>query len=822
MQTLLQDIRYALRQLRQSPTFTAIAILTLALGIGANTAVFSVMDALLLRALPVQNPNALYYLHIGQGFDNPPGAGNTGDGDTSFSEPTFEALRQRKDVFSDLIAYVPLSFGKLAVRIGNSPEEAEADEVSGNFFSGLTVPLARGRAFTPDDESKHTSVLVLSYDYWTRRFARNPSVLGQTIFLKGVPFTVIGVAAHGFNGVEAGSSTDFWIPLQNRPELNAWGQSSDLNTLYATPKWWCLPLIGRLQPGVTPKQASSALYSAFGQAAQIGIGTIDPKQWKPVLNFVPAIGIAGYNDQYRQPVFVLMALVSLVLLIAITNVALMLVARNAARQREFSLRLALGAGKLQLLRQLLTESSLLVATGAALGWAFAVFATSFLARLSDIESGLSPNRNVLFFTLGVSVIVAIVFGLAPLASALRAPVAGVLRSSSTNLSPDRRRALGGKFIIGAQIAICLVLLMAASMLLRTLRNYQTQDLGMQTKGLLAFGITPQGMQGRDQTLALYRRILDQVRSLPGVESASIAENRPGTGWSDNNGMPPIDGVPQHGMIRTNTVGPDFFHVLGTPLLLGRDIAEQDTATTPMVVVINQTFAKKFFPRSSPIGHQIGSKDHPARIIGVVADSKYTSVAEDPIPMAFGAYAQDETVGATQFEVRTQGDPLSLLPAIRRAVQQINPNLPLEQPMTQQAQFEKSYDQPLMFATLGGFFGILSALLVATGLYGTLSYRTERRSVEIGIRIALGAQRNQVLWMVLRESLIVAAAGVVIGLPLALFCMRYLDSMTYKLSTLDPLSAIAAFLCIALVVSLASLLPSRRASSIEPMQALRND
>ena len=821
METLFQDLRHAWRQLRKAPSFALAAICTLALGIGANSAVFSVMDAVLFRLLPVQEPHHLYYVHEANGQWQAPGAGNTGDSRTSFSEPVFEALRQRHDVFDDLTAYVPLSLNKVAIRYGDTPEEAEADEVSGNFFSGLSAPISRGRGFTLEDEKTHTLVMVLSYDYWTRRFSRNPSILGETIYVKSVPFTVIGITAQGFRGVEPASSTDFWIPLQNRPELNAWGMAGDGDTLYGTPRWWSLKLMARLRSDMTPTQAQNALTSTFGEAAKIGVGTIDPKLWKPLLDFIPAKGIEGYNSDYREPMHLLMGLVLLVLLIACTNVALMLVARNTVRQREFSLRLAIGAGKFRLFRQLLAESFLLVAVGAGLGWIFAIYATRLLAVWSEIESGLSPDRDVLFFTLGISALAAVAFGVAPLLSAVNAPVASVLRAGAANLSADRRRALGGRIVMAAQMAICLMLLVAAGLLLRTLQNYENQNLGMRTQGLVVFGITPQGVHGRQEVLGFYRTILERLRILPGVESATLVENRPGAGWTDNNNLI-LDGVEQRGAaVRSNDVGDDFFHVMGIPILQGRDIFDSDTATTQSVAVVNETFVQRFFPKANPLGHLLGDK-HRWTIVGVVKDSKYNSADEEVMPMAYYAFAQRETIGSMQIEVRTQGDPMNLLPSIRRVVRDINPNIPLEQPMTQRAQFEESYAQPKMFARLGGFFGLLAAVLVATGLYGTLSYRTNRRSSEIGLRMALGARREQILWMIVRESLSLALIGTAAGMPLAFFCMRFLRSMLYQLSPFDPMSFALALGVVAFIATLASFLPARRAASVEPMQALRTE
>ena len=822
MNSLVQNLRYALRQLRKSPGFTAVAVLTLALGIGANTAVFSVMNAVLSRMLPVRDPGRLYYLQIASG-NQPPGATNTGNSDTSFSEPVFEALRQRHDVLDDVVAYVPLGIGKVPVRYGAMPEEANGDEVSGNFFSGLSAGLALGRGFSLEDEKDHSPVTVISYDYWTRRFARDPAVLGATLFVKNVPFTIVGIAAHGFRGVEAGSSTDFWIPLQSRAELNAWGTPANINNLYGTPRWWCLPLMARLKLHVSPQQAGMALQSTFGEAAKIGVGTIDPKHWKPLLNFDPAKGIQGYNQQFREPVRILMGLVLLVLLIACTNVALLILARNEARRREFSLRMAIGAERAHLFRQLLTESSLLVIAGAGLGWAFAVFATRALADWSGIETGLDPDHNVLFFTLAISVISILAFSVAPLWVALRIPVSGVLRATATNITQDRRRALGGRVLMASQVSICLLLLIAAGLLIRTLRNYETQDLGMRADGLLVFGITPQRAHSAQETLAFYRTLLDRIHSLPGVESATVMENRIGSGWSNNNDDP-VDGVslaakfgPQS-IVRSNNVGPDYFHVLGVPVLEGRDLDDTDTPTSLPVVVVNETFVKRFLPNTNPLGHKV--RDN-RTIVGVVKDSRYTRVDEPPMPMAYYPAFQGLNVGDTMHvEVRVKGAPMSVLPSIRQLVHDMDPNVPLEKPIAQRAQFEESYAGPTMFARLGGFFGGLAALLVATGLYGTLSYRTNRRTTEIGTRMALGAPRGRVLWMIMRESLLISCAGALAGFVLAFFCARLLKSMLYQVSPLDAVSFGLAIFCVVGVGCIAAFLPSWRAARVDPMVALR--
>jgi predicted permease len=818
-----QDIRYALRQLRKSPGFTTVAVVTLALGIGANTAVFSVMNAVLLRSLPVRDPQRLYYVQIGNDGNPPPSVSTTGDSNTSFSEPVFEALRQRKDIFSDLIAYAPLNVGKVAVRYGDSPEEAEGDEVSGNFFSGLTAQIIRGRGFTPEDERQHSPVAVISDSYWDRRFGRSSSVLGSTIFIKSVPFTIVGISAPGFHGIEPGDSTDFWVPLQNRPELGAWGEPATSFNFFGNPKWWRLQMMARLRAIVTPAQAEAALESTFGEAAKIGIGNIDPKKWKPVLGFDPAKGMQGYNHDYREQVHILMALVLLVLLIACTNVGLLLTARNEARQREFSLKMAIGAGRLHVFRQLLTESSLLVAAGAACGWTFAIFATRALAAWSQIESGLGPDRSVLLFTLAVSVVIALAFGLAPLWAALRAPISGVLRATSSSVTTGHRGRMVGRLLMSAQVAICLVLLVAGGLLLRTLRKYQTQDLGMKTDGLLVFGVTPQRAKTADEALAFYRNLLDRIRTLPSVEGVTMMDHRLGSGWGSVHGEV-LDGSDlraqfgSRGEVQTNDVGPDCFHILGVPILEGRDISDADTPASPPVAIVNETFVRRFLPNTNPLGHKLSGD---RTIVGMVKDSKYRSVSEESKPMAYYPASQKLESGQTfQIEVRTEGRPLALLPAITKAVHEIDPNIPLEEPITQQAQFEMSYSTPAMFARLAGFFGVLAALLVATGLYGTLAYRTNRRTTEIGMRMALGAQRAQVIWMIMQESLLISALGVLVGLPLALGCSRFVHSMLYEVSDFDAVSFALAVCSIALVGSLAAFLPARRAAKVDPMVALR--
>jgi predicted permease len=822
VETALRDLRYAARQLRRFPIFAATAILTLALGIGATTAIFTVMNAVLLRSLPVPNPQQLVYLHAPD--DQPYGAHSTGDSETSFSLPVFNALRQDRRVFSQVIAFAPLSMGgKVAVRVGSdAPEQTAAEMVSGNFFSGLGVTIARGRGFVPGDETSNAPVVVLSDAYWSRRFSRNPAALGQTVYVKGVPFTIVGIAGQGFPGVDPGELTDFWMPLQRRPELIPWGNSAT-HSLYGSPDWWCLRIVARLNPGITARQAVAEATPAFQAAAYATLGAPDAAHPKVRLALAPAKGIQGLGDYDREPMLILMALVTLVLLIACSNVAMLIVSRNAARQRDFSLRMALGARRGTLLRQLLAESSLLVLCGSLLGWLFAVSGARALATWSDLHINLAPDATILLFTCTVSVAAALLFGLAPLRTATNAPVNSALRATSATSYQKRS---GGSAVLALQVALCFTLLTCAGLLLRTLLNYQSTNLGMRSEGLLVFGVTPQNVPNNNARLIFYRALLDRVRVLPGVESATLIRNRPGSGWSSNQEAF-VDGVKYSfdtAPLRLNEVGPDFLHVFGIPLLAGRDLDDRDTHGSEHAAIVNETFVKELLPNTNPIGHILGDpKEQTYRIVGVAADSKYRSVDEAPHAMAYLPYTQDEQAPPTmQVELRTSGNPAALLTSIEKAVHAIDPALPLEKPMTQTAVFEQSYADQRLFARLAMFFGLLAAMLVGIGLYGALSYRVSRRSTEIGVRMALGAPRRQVLGMVLGDCFRIAVIGIVLGIPLALVAGHAMSSMLFGLKPYDLLT-LAAALAGVIVVSVASgYLPARRAASIDPMRALRTE
>jgi predicted permease len=821
---LMRDVRFGLRSLRQSPGFAATAILTLALGIGANTAVFSVMNAVLLKSLPVSDPDRLVYLRT----SNPPRGTGTVDSNETFSYTVYDALRQQGRGISPVMAYVPLSGSKVAVRYGAQPEEAEGDMVSGTFFSGLGVNLPLGRGFSEEDETKHAPLAVLSYNYWTRRFARDPEVLGKTLYVSGVPMTIVGVAAEGFEGVEGGGSTDFWIPLQNRRELNAWGNPPDEGKLYMSdPMWWCMRMIGRLAPGVSRTQALAQLQPLFQSSAYIGLGgkTMEGEK-PPVLSLEDAKSFPGYDRTCGRPLRMMMAMVGLVLLIALANVAMLLMARNAARQREFSVRQALGAGRGELLRQLLTESLILVTAGGALAWGFAQMATRLLGRWAQIETSLAPDRTVLEFTLAVLVLAAVLFGLAPLRVALAGRAELALKTSAATSNTDAGKSRVGRLVVALQMALCVVLLVGAGLLLRTLQNLEHTPLGMNVDGLVVFGVSP-NIPSLAAGRAFYSNLTNKLRLLPGVEFVTVMEERLGS-WGSNNSDMLVDGrlpdVSNGGSrtVRSNVVGPGFFHTLGVPVLAGRDFADSDNAASPFVGVINEEFARRFLPNENPLGHTFGPDNGIATItiVGVVKDHKYRSIDEDPIPMAWYEYAQIPVIGAMHVELRVHGDPLAILPAARKVVQQLDPNLPLIRPMTQRDQFETTIAHQVLFARLAGFFGFLAVVLVATGLYGTLAYRVSLRTAEIGVRMAVGARRGQVVWMILRDSLVMTVAGVCLGVPLAMLVGRALTSSLYGVRALDSMSYALAVAGLAVVALVASVVPAGRAASVDPMRALR--
>jgi predicted permease len=820
-----RDVRYGVRQLAKTPVFTIVCVLTLALGVGANTAVFSVMHAVLMKMLPVQDASRVFYLHT-TGW--PDGASQTGDSSTSFSYPVYRALLEQSGL-QEVMAFIPMSFsGKAPVRVGGVPEEAAGDMVSGNYFRGLGVGTELGRGFVQKDEKDHTPVAVISEKFWATHFGRSRDAIGKTLYIKSVPFTIVGVAIKGFEGTEGRLPLDFWIPLQSRPEFNAWGSTAEDGMYLTKQNFWCMKLMVRTASGVSREQALARAQAVFEQAAYTGVPQKHAGDTRYQLSFMDAKQFDSQDDSFARALKALMAMVCLVLLIAMSNVVMLLMARNASRRREFSVRLALGAGRREMFRQLLTESVLLVALGGIAAWAFALGATRALGSWAQIQSNLQPDGTVLWFTLSVLFLLALVFGLAPLRAAMSSGPEMVLRSSATVSQSSSQKMRAGNAVIVTQIAMCVVLLVGAGLLLGTLRNLLKTPLGQKPQGLLVFGVHPQHARTAGESIAFFVELQQRLRTIPGVESVSTAANRPGSGWSNNNSGVLVDGHKPNGIepeqvsFRGNIVGADYFHTMGVQVVQGRDFSDADSPAAPKTVIVNETFATKYLGTLNAIGHVLSDPKgaDPSLIVGVVKDHKYTGITEEAMPMLWTAFTHGGAVNQLNVEMRVPGDPMAMLPTVRKVITQIDPDMPLLEPMSQSAVFEQSISQQALFARLAGCFGVLAVVLIATGLYGTLAYRVSRRSAEIGVRMALGAQRSQVVWMVLRGSLLLCAAGVVLGVPLAMAAGKGLESSLYGMKSLDAVSYAFAIVGVALVALLASAVPAGRAANVNPTSALR--
>jgi len=812
---LLQDLRFGIRVLKANRIFTGIVVLTLALGIGVNTAIFSAMNALVLRY-------AQQLVHL-RWEGQPAGVHYSGGDGVPFSEYIFERLRGERQVFSDLMAYVAVDWNATVVRYGREPEPVAAYMVSGNFFSGLGAATICGKAFTMEDEAKHAQVAVLSYAYWSRSFGRDCGVIGQKLYVKGVPFAIIGITAEGFRGI--GQGMDVWIPLQNRPELPALGDTGD-QTLYGSPNCWCLSIMGRLVPGIGERQALAKLNPIFQRAAYDHVVS-EPRRTR--LYFQPARGIPGLREAYQEPLSALLAMVGLILAIACGNVAMLLTARNEARQREFSIRMALGGSRIRLFRQLLVESSLLVAAGAGLGWLFAMAATDVMRVWSGLEVSLAPDHTVLLFTMAASILATIIFGLVPLYNSVRGPHAITLRTSTAIAQQHRGKVRGGQLVMALQVSFCLVLMVASGLLARTLRNLEHVDLGLRSSGLLVFGINPpQRLASDAAAIRFHQALLERLRSLPGIESATLSDLRLGAGERHDTAAL-VDGKrlsDPASLVRWSVVDPSYVHVLGMRIVQGRDFTDADSAAAAKAAIVNETFVKRFLPGANALGHYVGFsfsstfKLGPFAIVGVMANSKYTGLREDDAPVAYFPFTQVPGVSSVTFELRTAGEPINVLPAVKRAIREYSPDLVPLRPTTQEHEFESSITQERLIARLSLFFGFLAVVLVATGLYGTLAYKISRRTAEFGLRFALGATRHEVLTMVIRRSLVASVAGVAIGIPAAIATGRLLRSFLYGLAPEDPVTYLTAFVGVVLVCVVASWLPARKAASVDPVVALR--
>jgi predicted permease len=837
---LFKDLRYAGRTFRQNPMFVAVAVASLALGIGVNTAIFSLIDALLLKNLPVDDPGRLAMV------SDPTSAGVSIGTQTGvrnlFTYDEFKRMRQRNQVFTTMFAAESNASRENVSIGGGSLEELRTRLVSGDYFSALGVKPLIGRTFTVEDERGAGSdpYVVISYGYWKKRFGRDPSVVGKTVQIRKTFFTVIGVMPPTFFGETVGDAPDAWLPMMMEPFVKLGRDWLHDDPTKAERVMWLL-VAGRLRPGVSEKQAESSLNVLFQQIVHETAGSnLPPNRLRELADQKIRIqpgskGASPLRDEFNQPLLVLMAVVALVLLIACANVANLLLARSTARQREIGIRLAIGASRGRLIRQLLTESTVLALAGGAIGVLFAFWAGNLMLRLVSGGSGsvpldVHPDLRILAFTASVSLLVGLLFGLAPAFRATRVDVSSTLKDTSRGVIGGGARISIGKALVISQVAISLLLLIGAGLFLRTLQNLQQVDLGYPREKLLLVRVDALAAGYQDaQRAAVFRALLDRFRSVPGVRGVTLSENGLFSGTESGDQISVEGYKPQKqgdASARFDQIGPGYFSTLGIPMLVGREIGPQDSEGRTHVCIINQAMARFFFGGRNPVGKHITDEFPDTRttfeIVGVTKDDRDHRLRGE-IPRRFYIPFFQGLGGippAANFEIRTFADPHSIIRSIRREVEQVDRTLPILSARPLDELLDRSMTQERLLAKLSAFFGGLALLLASVGLYGVLSYSIARRTNEIGIRMALGAQQSSVLVMVVRETAVMILVGIAIGVSLAFALTRLLSSQLYGLKATDPITVAMAGAVLAAVAMLAGYLPARRASQVDPLEALR--
>jgi predicted permease len=832
MENLLQDIRFGLRTLGKNPGFTIVAILTLALGIGANAAIFSLTDQVLLRLLPVERPRELVVL-------TSPGVNHgrvwsDSDGGPSFSYPMYKDLRDRNEVFAGLLAGFHVQVG---VTGQGQSQLTDGVLVSGNYFQVLGVRPFIGRVFSAQDETAPGAnpVTVLSYGYWTRHFGSDPNILNKPLAVNGNSLTVVGVARPGFTGVQVGQIPDLFIPITMKAQMTPNRDGlADRNDHWVT-------MLGRLQPGMSASKAQAGLAPLYrslmeSDAIALKLSSRDRQQFvdrKLVLD-TGSHGRPILQHDTKQPLLVLMAMVGLVLLIACANLAGLLIARGEGRQREIALRLALGAGRGRLVRQLMTESLLLATAGGAVGLALASWTLNVIVRSIPENEGASGlvaqlDYRVLIFACVVSLVTGVLFGLAPAIRATRTDLQSVLKDQGVNVCGGKTNVRVRKSLMVSQIALTAVLLAAAGLFAHSLLNLKTQDLGVRPDHVLEFSISPElNRYTPPQTIALADRIRKSMEPLPGVRAASESEipMLADSNSSANITVQGYNGQEDEDMdVDQNWVSPDFLATMGIPLLNGREFSEADSGTAPKVAIINEAMARRFFAGRNPMGLHFGfggGKDVKldTEIVGVVKDSKNTDVKKAARPFVFVPYAQSEHAGNATFYVRTNQDPVALTVNVRNLIQAVDSSLPVYGVKTLTAQVDEIMFTDRLVTIFSLCLGLLASLLAAVGLYGVMAYVVARRTREIGIRMALGATQKNVAWMILREIIGMLAAGLCVGLIAAYGIGRVIESLLFGVKASDPIVFMIAAGLLVAVALLAGWLPSRKAANVDPMVALR--
>ncbi len=833
MSTLIQDLRYGIRQLRKSPGFTAVAVVTLALGIGANTAIFTVVNGLLLKMLPVKDPQQLVV--IGDPANPNERSNGTPRADV-FSYPLYKQLRDQNSVFTGLCAAA--NDHHIEVETGQGvifDQKITGRMVSGNYFDVLGLQPALGRLFKDSDDSAEGAnpVAVLGYSYWQRKFASSPQVIGQDIRLNGYPFTIVGIAPQGFEGDVVGEQMALFVPLSMQPQIvrgRHWRNAGNTS--------W-LSLIGRLKPGVNASQAEANLNVVFQQAQKGDYGAAlssDDRNAIRNLRINVVAGGGGLSDlraSYRVPLLLLMGIVGLVLLIACVNVANLLLARASVRNREIAVRLAIGASTRRVLQQLLTESILLAIVGGVAGSLLAMLGVRILVNTFDASASLPlvPDWRVLAFTTVIVLVTGVLFGLVPALRTLQVRVSPALKDANRTTSGTSSRFGWGKGLIAAQVALSLLVLFAAGLLVRSLQKLMTQDFGYTRDHLVIARTDPTSAGYDSQNMKLLaEQLASRLASTPGVRSVTYSTNGlfSGTENVDAIIVPGFKAVrPDDRAAREDFVGPDYFAVVGIPILAGRGIEAQDTLAATRIAVVNEAMVKYFFGGQNPIGRQFRIDDSdwldkPITVVGVSRNSKDHSsgLREEVQPRFYMAYQQVPDPGQIVLEARVRGDASGAAASLMSQIKAADPHLPVSFVRTLDSLVNESAADQIALAKLSTFFAGLALLLACVGLYGVMSYTVAGRTREIGVRMALGARRGDVVQLVLREGLLLVAIGLVAGIPLALASSRLLHSFLFEMKSTDPLSLGVVVLLLGMVAAFAGLIPARRAARVDPMVALR--
>jgi predicted permease len=840
---LLQDLRYGARSIRRSPAFTAVAILSLALGIGANTALFSLLDAVMLKQLPVRDPGQLQLLEWSSDafpalyVDDLEGDCTEGGRMTClvFSSADFERLRLRNTVFADTMAFASNDAHVNVGLRGGGAHDALAQAVSGNFFPGLRVAPALGRALQPgDDAAGAPPVVVVSHGFWQRQLGGDPAAVGQTLAVNGTAAVVVGVAPPEFFGLRPGTAPALWIPLSLYADQMLHRSGENL----IDPRVWWLSVVGRLKPGTTAAAATAQITVLFRQglaadpAAAARQGSASSGMPRLAIRSA-ARGLADLRERFSTPLLLLMGMVGLVLLITCANVAGLLLAKTAARQPEIALRVSLGARRLRIVRQLLTESVLLALLGGALGLLAAGWIRTALAAL--LASGRTPivvaaplDHRVLLFTAAVALGSGILFGLAPALRASRMEVKPAANRSAGTRAAPVGHFFAGKALVASQVAFSVVLLVGAGLFLRTLEKLLAIDLGFDQRRLVVFTVQP-GLNGlaADRLAAFYQELERRVAAIPGVRSVGFSLLGP-VGAGSSRGIALVPGITAAGKsfpFFRHRVDPGFFAAMGLPAVQGRLLGPRDTAAAHRVAVVNERLVKDQLHGASPLGRlvQMGGKTDQAEIVGVVRNLRTNEIRDEAPAGVYLSYLQTPRIPAFMtYVVRCRRDEANVMRAVERIALQLDPEIPVSDLRTETDMIDRSLMLEHTFAVLSGGFAGLALLLACVGLYGTIGYAVARRTHEIGVRMALGARRQQILGSVLAETLRVVLAGLAVGVPAAALVVRVIKSRLFGISAHDPATFVLAILPLVAAAVLAGLLPARQASSVNPTVALRAD